>query len=269
MGLKKEYIIESYNIYMPTLITSRRRGRPTGATKGASQAARILQAVARRSIVKKRTHKNPPVPFPKMKFLSMKWHHVMQLSGGAGTIASQNFSANSLFRPKLGAVTNLPLGEDQLSALYQHYIVPKARITVKICPTVPSASGNPIVWGIRLAGSQTVAYTYDQMVENKLGSFKLLTNAQSNLKPQQLSMTFDMKKFYNIKDPRDNFDELGAIFGDNPNDEAWFQVYLLGLHDSGTVAVPGTPIVTNAYYIDVTIDYTVTCSELKVISRST
>lgn len=238
-----------------------RRGTRRAPYKTKKRAAKTIQNAFRRAIAQRRYRRRAimPAPFPVNKIVKMKYHTTIQMSAGIGLINHHNFSCNSIYDPDQTGVGHQPLGHDEMALLYFHYIVPGSKITVKCIPLVPSASGPPIFWGIRTNGSTTFTYSYDQIVENRGNTFKLLSNAQAVNTLQQLSKGFSLKKFYNITDVKDNFKTLGASFGASPTDEAYFQVFM-GSIDTATAS--------NTYVFDITIDYLVSCSERKTLGQS-
>lgn len=218
------------------------------------------RAKPKRSTYSKKNYISP-APFPKQKWLRMRYHTTTQLTCTSGIPSAHNYSCNSLYDPDFTGAGHQPMGYDQMALLYNHYLVAGAKITVKCIPTVPSATGNPIFWGIRVAPTSTFGLTFDSIVENKMGRYKLLSNSQSVNSYQVQSKGFSCKKFFNITDIKDNSTMLGANFSNTggPSEQAFFQVFM------GSVDAVSS---TNTYLFDITIDYIMTCNEPKTLAQS-
>lgn len=148
------------------------------------------------------------------------------------------------------------MGHDQWSAFYNHYVVRKSTITVYVNSSV-TANTCSQVFGITLDDDNSFSATTFQYACELPGSIcQLIESGQQWTK--KLSMTYDAKKFHNVKDVKDH-DDLKANFGASPAENSFFYCWSGALDGS-----------TNVGILDllVTIDYEVIVSEPKDIGQS-
>lgn len=189
----------------------------------------------------------------------MRYATSVVLSTAVSAVAQYNFRANSIFDPDGSGAGHQPLGHDQWSAFYNHYVVlgSKIRVTANYGGTSPTT---PQMFGVILNEDGTVISDIEQIAEQGLARYRMITMNPANTGPYRVRNTFSAKKFFNVKDVKDNIPRLGATFGQNPSDEANFVVFLLsanGLADAG-----------QAVLVWVIIDYIVLLSEPKEIAKS-
>lgn len=171
---------------------------------------------------------------------------------GAGTIATYNISANDMFDPDKSGTGHQPMRYDQMAAFYNHYVVLGSRISVvKVGTLATSATSLGVVWGVFLNDSTVSPTSYSTMIEQGRTSYKLgnTTNAMVNSKCVR---KFSAKKFFNVKDVKDNADRLGAHTGSSPTEHAVFTIWAQAL-DLSTDA-------PNQQYL-ATVDYITLWSE--------
>lgn len=182
------------------------------------------------------------------------------------TIATYQFHANGPYNPDFTAPASdhQPRGWDQWEPFYDHYIVIGSKINVKLMMNNPVSTYNkPLVAGVRLvdaAGSGTLTpNTWEWLRENGYNMKMWLPN-ENDTRPLRISAGYSPKKFFNVKDLKDNITRLGAQQGALPSEDAIFQIWL------GTVngdQIPGQSVLAL-----VTIDYLVMFSEPKRLNVS-
>lgn len=147
-----------------------------------------------------------------------------------------------------------PMGWDQWVQLYNHYVVLGSKITVTFAPMV---SANPIVCGVYLTDAPALPYaSYSQFIEAGRGMHKLITPES---KPVTTMSRYSAKKFYNVKDVKDNLDRLGNTTTANPFESAYYHVWLQSADKQTTSAI---------VYAIITVEYTVLFSEPKDLPAS-
>lgn len=208
---------------MPYGKTRRYRKRTTG-----KRTARPRKRTYRR-----RTKRAPiyNTVVPKTKIMRMIYHdgpHTWD-PGAFGTPSIYSFRANSIYDPNLTGLGHQPMGHDQMALLYAKYIVLGSRITVKIWSA--DASSNIIsICGIITDADTTIgpsgAFQMSEILENNKVSYKYVTHRVDVAKPTTITRNFSAKRFFNVKDMRDNHAEYGAQIGANPQDQAYFHVFV-------------------------------------------
>lgn len=216
---------------------------------------------------KKRTNKKKRVTFPRLSSLNtpsgmplmrtakLRYNTQQQISSTSGIMQHYTMRANSLFDPDFSGIGHQPMGFDQWSNLYNHYVVVGARMTVRFMNASGSASANPPYYGgVLLTDQSSFPYSNASAV---IESRKGISRMGAWLFPLQLTQNFSAKGFYNLTDTKDNFDRIGAAVTTNPAEEAFFQVWLqpVGSQTIGLTA-------------DITIEYICKFSEPKDLAQS-
>lgn len=188
-----------------------------------------------------------PSGMPTARRANLRYCQIMYLTSSAGTLGSDVFRANSIYDPDFTGSGHQPMGHDQWTALFNHYVVLGSKMTAQC--TSNTGSIPPTGLGIYLTDSTTVPYTStEDFVESRKGQSKMSGFGQETA--IKLSCNYSAKKFYNIVDVKDNLLRIGSASGANPTDQALFVLW--------AQALDGT---THNYRILVTIDFIVEFSE--------
>lgn len=195
-----------------------------------------------------------PSGMPAIKVTSLRYVEDLERVSTAGTLNNYMFSANNIFDPNVTGTGHQPMGHDQWAILFNHYIVLGSKITIKVIPT--AATTSPANVGIYLTDTVVPPYTTaSEFVEARRGVVKSLVPGTT--RTTYLSNTFSCKKFFNIKDVKDNALRLGAVMNNSPTDQAVFDFWYQTV-DGATATV----------YFQVIIDYIVMFSEPKDLVQS-
>lgn len=197
--------------------------------------------------------------FPSNKIVKMRYVDRQVLNPGVSTIGGWVYRANSIHDPDFSGLGHQPLGHDQWEQYYNHYVVLGSKINVKFMYDATNANTGQAV-GVYLSDDQTYPSDVDNLMEQGLGKYRVM--AAVNYDPNCPSITnkFSAKKYFNVKDVKDNVTRIGATFGANPTDMANYIVWASALNP--TVDLGDTWILT-------TIDYIVALSEPKALPKST
>ena len=129
-----------------------------------------------------------------------------------------------------------------------------AKLTV-IC-TSDTSQNNPYAVGAYLADGNVVPYTNaSEFIEAKKGTYALATGRQA--RPIKVVSKFSARKFFNCEDTKDNRKNLGAAFGSNPTEDAYFIIW----YQNETAT-------TDTLKFRVVIDYVVQFFEPKDLAQS-
>jgi len=192
-----------------------------------------------------------PSGMPLTRRAILRYSDQVSITSTLGVLGSFTFRANSCHDPDYTGTGHQPMGWDTWKSLYNHYVVVGAKIT---CTPLSDTLGNsPFVVGVYLSDNVSLAYTsWYGFKEARKGTQILLNGGAGNTRTQTAMSKFSAKKFYNVKDVKDNYDRLGALTDDNPSESAYFNIYYQQVNS-----------VTDTKNILVTIDYIVDFSEPK------
>lgn len=193
---------------------------------------------------------------PTPQTVRMIYNDNVALTSTLGIMSSHLFRCGSINDPDYSGIGHRPMGRDTYAALYNHYIVKSCRIRVRILDEAGDTSVNPPAFvGLHLTDEKSPEYTSaTAYIESNKGQVKLIN--QTGGYPT-LWGSYSAKKFFNITDLKDNFDRLGAKFGSEPAEHAYFQIFIQAL-GTGTCSCRA----------DVTIEYVVEVSEPKEVGQS-
>lgn len=232
-----------------------------------------------RKYYKKRKHKRPwrkrrtntlemgqQMPgFPTNKIVKMRYCDIVTLNPSAGGLAVYQFRANSIFDPDFTGLGHAPIGSDQWAQFYNHYVVLGSRITCNLLYN-DQQSGSGYIYGCYLSDDAIIPGTGLQICEQGLGNYGMASG--NNYAPvagkgmdnvPAVRNYYGAKKFYNIKDVKDNIVRIGAPVTANPGDTAIYTVWQAGVD-------PLTDLQDTK--VLVTIEYNVLYSEPKSLPQS-
>lgn len=218
------------------------RGRPRTAR---SYKKRRLYRAKRRLRRRRVGIMGRPSGIPVRRRARLRYVDNIELTSSTGVIASHVFRANSIYDPDLTGTGHQPMGRDQMAQFFAHYVVVGSKITVEWLNNAgSSASESPCIVGVYLNSDTSVTYTdINSFKEAKRGSFKTM---QWVFMPVT-TYKYSAKKFYNIKDVKDNVRRIGAPIGLNPDDGAYYQLLLQAI---GSYSASLTARVTIDYIVD-------------------
>lgn len=194
-----------------------------------------------------------PSGMPLQRRAYLRYSTGISLTTTLGALATHTFRANGIYDPDQSGIGVQPMGRDEWAALFNHSCVVKCKITVK---NVFTDSSNPKSWGVYLSDDVSIPYTsWTGFSEAKRGSVKF-TGGYDRVINSGVA-TYDAKKFYNLKDIKDNVDRVGAATGANPGEEAYFNIWFATLN-----------AVTETQRFVVTMDFVVDFSEPKDMPQS-
>jgi len=175
----------------------------------------------------------------------LRYSDQITLNPSTGANAHYRFRANSIFDPDYSGVGHQPYGHDNLQAIYRSYVVDKAVLTF-----TPTQFGNTVC----TYGARTSDGYYDtsfHLVRETKGTTMATTAVGARGVP--ISRTYERGKMWPIEK------DTTALFGTNPDQEAFFELFMQGPNGS-----------TDAGSVDyiVNITFYVTCFELKQLSAS-
>jgi len=142
-------------------------------------------------------------PFPNTKIVRHKYVENIQFPGGssAGTPATYQYRANSMYDPNYTGVGHQPLFRDQMAAQYNYYTVISSYFKI----TFPPESNEKRTFSVWVDEDGVTPTTDDQMNENHRFYPGLILSRRNS--PLKLTARFNSLKW--------NKNTLGALMADN------------------------------------------------------
>lgn len=141
-----------------------------------------------------------------------------KLTSTTGVMVGHGFVANGCFDPDATGVGHQPYGWDQWSPYFHNYVVVGSKIRAYVT-TDGTVNGTT---GIYLDDDNSAPNNTGWMIESKRGSFSIINQQRSSAKTRS---AYSPKKFYNIRDIRDNVDRLGSNTSSNPSEKVFYIVW--------------------------------------------
>lgn len=167
-----------------------------------------------------------------------------------GSVAITGYGANNPFDPYSSPGGHQPMGWDQMTAYYNHYVCIGSKITVTFSPKNTSASYGPsLCCGIFLSDDLTVPTTAASMIEQGLTKYKVMSRTMTSFRPQTVTHHYSTRKFFNVTDVKDNTARLGANTAASPTELAHFVVWC-GSLDAGDDPPEISALIKIEYIVD-------------------
>jgi len=199
-----------------------------------------------------RRYRNAWSGLPVHKTVSLRYCDNVDLASASSALHVYSFRANSIYDPDLTGIGHQPMGRDLWSAQYNHYIVLGSRIRI-YAECLDDVNVDHYTLGVVLHEDGMAISGNDSraLQENGKSRFHYLMSGPDKSRSScTLVQTFSAKRFFGMKDVRDNRDTVGAAVGNNPSDGAYFMVY-----------IEGNALSSLGCRLHVTIDYIVDFTE--------
>lgn len=244
----------------------RRRSRRTYKRFKRPMFRRSFRRRGRRSGFRGGVHKLQPSRrygglFPKSKLVTLRWTNTVGTAGSAPVAMKylRNFAANSAWDPDITGIGYSAKGYEFFSKYYDHAVVIASKIHIRLfAQGGPPAAFPPLVVCLKLdddgqyfGSGDYRDWSTDPLVKCKYFPGRLVTETKPFM---TASMSFSAKKFFGVKDVKDNIARIGSAVKALPQDGAHFVLAIESLDMVATI--PATMCVA-------TIDYKVLFTELK------
>lgn len=191
--------------------------------------------------------------FPKKMVVTHKYNEIFQISSTTGLVGTYQFVANGMYDPNFTGTGHQPMYFDQLSALYDHYVVIGSKATFKITPATTLTC--PIAVALFNNDDTTITPTLlssmSELPSSRFGLLSVNTN-----RPLKITSKWSAKKTFG-KNPLAN-DNLEGSASANPSEQT---VYTLACQSTDGAT-------TQAVVVEVIIEYIAVWKELKDIAGS-
>ncbi len=196
--------------------------------------------------------------FSKTQVVRLRYCDNFQLNAATDSTVSHVWRANSIFDPDFEIGGHQPMGHDQWLNFYSHYTVIGSRIKVNSQQSSTTTTGAGLVGVLLKDNSTTITSGSTNIMEQALAKWRLYGPMTSG-RPVSVTHGFSSKKFFGLKDIADNTDRVGAEFGADPEEVAYFHVF------QSSVAAGLDPALI---YVNITIDYICLLTEPKALGSS-
>jgi len=193
-----------------------------------------------------------------VKLRYVEWY-TFNLSGVSSGVAV--YRANGPYDPYAGTGGHQPLGYDQWAALYQHCVVLGSKCSVGFDAGFDS-SARPLLVGVYLNDDTSTPATIASLLEDpksRIAQVNCFSGAGKSR--ARVVHTYSAKRFFGLRDVKDNKYEIGSAVGTTPTEEAIYSIFCQ--LPAGTIGGAQTLIQAK-----VTIDYCIQFSERKDIDQS-
>jgi len=191
--------------------------------------------------------------FPKMATMTHKYVETVQITSSIGTLTNYRFSCNGMYDPNTTGTGHQPYYFDQMAALYDHYCVIGAKITVCVA-NIGSADAAYRV-GLFVDDDAVSSYSsIDYLAETQTGTFRTATAL--NAKPMYLSSKWSAKKTFGGNVLSNT--ELQGNSSVNPSEQSFWNFAIQANTASNSVTAAVT----------FTIEYIAIWKEIKDVSTS-
>lgn len=188
----------------------------------------------------------------------MRYVDWFNLSPSSGALTYYTFRANGIYDPNKSGTGHQPFLHDTLSTLWTSYVVLGSKINFTVLGVIADAnSAGAVATGVILDDDDTISSDYTGIIEQGLGRHRI-TNSRADTTPRTVIGKYSAKRFFGVKDVKDNQSSIGAKFGFDPVSQAYFVCWAQPLTISGA----------SSLNCRVVIDYIVHVSEPKTLAQS-
>lgn len=200
---------------------------------------------------RKQSNLRVPGGMPRIGRARLRYVELSTITGTSGALSTTKFRAGGVFDPRFASGGHQPMAFDQWASLFNHYVTVGSKCTVTFSP---NTDVNTMV-GVYVDSTTTTYNSWIEFAEAKMGYQKMIADDE---RTKIISVNYSAKKFFNLTDIKDNVTRLGAAVTENPDEDAFFIVYIQATDEATTVVVQAK----------VQIDYIVDFSEPKSLAQS-
>lgn len=193
--------------------------------------------------------------------VTLRYCDAISLDAGIDTRAYDTWSATSIYDPYVGVGGHQPLGSDEWSQFYNHYMVLGAKITAHF-DVYSDAAGDSMIAVAKLSDTSTWTPTdVNTLIEQNKSNYRFLTSRPGSRNQGTVKAYYSPRKFFNLKNPRDEHDLRGVTgdAGSSPTENAYFHIGVAGMNPADN------PTAVN---VRVIVEYRVLYTERKNIAAS-
>lgn len=227
---------------------------------------RVKKTKSFRGFRKYRRYRTDPkgmIGFPKQRIVKMRYTLNFTLDS-TGAVQTKAFAANNINQPDYGGTGKRPLGYTEWAGFYNQWIVVGSKIRILPIYSSITAGAMPLTYGIYMKSDNSTSAPLASLIEQGKCRFKNMQPINNgNYAP--VSFNCSPKKWFNIANLKDNWDNMGSEFdlsgpGSDPARQIDFIVFVAAADGSTNVE----PVNFTAQ-----IDYLVLVRDPKTLPNST
>lgn len=174
--------------------------------------------------------------FSNQQIVYMRYVDNITLNPGLGTTAVHGFRANSIYDPDYSTVGHQPMGRDEWATFYDHYTVLGCTIRATFLSPGDVVNTDSFIAGILLDDDSGTLPNPINILEQGKARTRLVTNSKGSRGSTTIQHYYNPRKFFGVKDMKDNRDMLGAEMSANPSENCHFKVFISPFDFSADVA---------------------------------
>lgn len=175
--------------------------------------------------------------FPKKMIMTHRYAGVVSFSATAGAPTQYVWSANGMFDPDISGTGHQPYYFDQMTALYDHYVVIGSRIKIRVVPQGSSTAGTsniPMLITL-FVNDNTSATGTNPAQQAEYQSGKTVLTANSFDRAYTFTRKWSAKKTFGGSILANT--ELQGTSSTNPSEQSYYNLSVVSADGSSTVAV--------------------------------
>jgi hypothetical protein len=174
-------------------------------------------------------------PLPFTLHSKLKYAEHILVTGTTGGLGLYVFNASSLYDPNYTGTGHQPRGFDQIMPLYDHFVVLKSTIKVRL---VSQTVNSVVMAGVALSSTTTNQGDWDDYAEGPMSQVNSTGNlvTYGNTSVLEFSLHYDAKSFLGVPDPITSNKNQGTISA-NPIDNAFYHIFVQDGAESASVNV--------------------------------
>jgi len=188
-----------------------------------------------------RTDPRGMIGFPKQRVVKMRYTQNITLDP-TGPTDIYEFSANNINSPQylVNTGTGRPLGYNQWSSFYKRWLVIGSKVRIMPVYASTTAGTIPLLYGVNLYNAgESPSSNPLLLIEQGRCKYRTMQPIQNGAY-QPIRYSFSPKKWYNMKNLKDNWDSLSQLFANNttggaPGKEALYGVFAAAADGSTNV----------------------------------
>lgn len=207
----------------------------------------------------------PSSPYGKSKLMKFRYAEQVTIDPGAGgLIGDYIFNANSMYDPNLTGTGHQPMGFDQWTPFFNHYVVTACKITAHFQQNnLISTNNDDAVVGIYLADDSSLPFTQPiSMMEQNKAKWRY-TTSRDGKGYASVSHYYDAKRFHGVTNVNDNHELSGVMgnfgTGSSPTETACFHVFAGAQNGANDI---------NPFIVNVIMEFTALLREPKDLTTS-
>lgn len=196
-----------------------------------------------------------PVPRPQINFLpstrkvTLRYAQKFSIVSNVAQASTHIFRANDMYDPDFSGVGHQPRGFDQLMAMYDHFTVVGAKITI-----MTAQPGTSAIVGISLQDDATSTTDPENLLETRPDD-SVIGVVAAGAEALSLSLGYSQRKFFGVSGIDDKYQGSKVS---SPQEGAYFHVWQAAINDTSS---------NTSHYVAV-IDYIALLSEPQQPTKS-